>query len=532
MSSFGGHVASGGPTPVPLSRAILLGAAVIIGVGVLLRLLGQLTIEVWADEALWANKLLEGNVGWIRPPAYMAATKLLLAVRNDEVMLRSLSLLPSLVQLPLLFLLLRRIVVPWAALVGVFLLAVHPTVVAMAKEFKPYALEASVHTALIAMALAYVQAPRTRLLVALVVVAAVAPPFAWSPVFIYPGVFLAVGFSAWQAGRRTDVMVAVGGVVATLLVLGGVFMARLKNADPHPEFWGTSYNVFYLGSSVGDRLAWIADQTDALMSWPLRLKWLIGVVEPLKVVSTGLVCTGILALVLGRRWSLVLLLVLPWGVMLAFNQAGQWPWGVFRTNVFVLSWAIPLLVIGLEAIRGLLARRHRAASTALAVVAVVGLAGAAPINLDAFRHKGSGTFTADAAVLQGLRVLKATVGTPTKKVVVAFDGQGCTIMRYYRDHHDAVSAELGPWLRDHVDARCSVGRDAGYQRMLAEEIIPRTESTWFLVAKPANGLTTDTVVRPTCTASLRKRLRGSTIFWCGKGDDTRPTLARPVRPGG
>ena len=239
MSSFGGHVASGGPTPVPLSRAILLGAAVIIGVGVLLRLLGQLTIEVWADEALWANKLLEGNVGWIRPPAYMAATKLLLAVRNDEVMLRSLSLLPSLVQLPLLFLLL-----PWAALVGVFLLAVHPTVVAMAKEFKPYALEASVHTALIAMALAYVQAPRTRLLVALVVVAAVAPPFAWSPVFIYPGVFLAVGFSAWQAGRRTDVMVAVGGVVATLLVLGGVFLARLKNADPHPEFWGTSYNVF------------------------------------------------------------------------------------------------------------------------------------------------------------------------------------------------------------------------------------------------------------------------------------------------
>ena len=506
------------------SRVVAIVAVLIIGVGIMVRMLGQLSIELWADEALWANKLIEGTAGWIRPPAYMAATKVLLSVRNNEVMLRSLSLLPSLVQLPLMFLLLRRIVAPGAALAGVFLLAVHPTVVAMAKEFKPYALEACLHTALIGLALAYIQSPRTRVLVVLGVVAAVAPPFAWSPVFIYPGVFLAVGLTAWRARRRHDVVIAVASVVATLLVLGGVFVARLKNADPHPEFWGASYNVFYLGSSIVGRLEWIAERTNGLMSWPLRLKWLVHVVAQAKMVSSLLVGVGVVSLVFRRQGSLLLLLVLPWGVMLAFNQAGQWPWGVFRTNLFVLAWALPLLMIGFEAIRGVLTRRHRLAGAALVALGVITLAGAAPVRLAAFRHKGRGTFTADASIVQGLRLLKATVGTPAKKVVVAFDGQGCTVMRYYRDHHETVSAELGPWMRAHVDARCSVGRDAGYHRMLADEILPLDDSYWVLVAKTTNGRYANKVVRPTCATSLQKRLRGSTLLWCGKGDDPRPTL--------
>ena len=124
------------------SRTLWAAAAVVVVFGVVLRLMGFFDLQLWLDEASWCKRLVDGHYGWIRPVGYMWITRQLVLFHNTEPMLRSLSYVAGIAQLPLLYLLVRRVVaVPAIAVGATFALAIHPIAVAMTKEFKPYALE-------------------------------------------------------------------------------------------------------------------------------------------------------------------------------------------------------------------------------------------------------------------------------------------------------------------------------------------------------------------------------------------------------
>lgn len=513
-----------------VNRIVVLAAVAVMVLGVWARLGGLFSIELWADEAMWASKLVEGSAGWIRPPGYMAVTNALLSIRNDEVVLRSLSLIPGLLQVPLLWLLLRQMVRPSLAVAGVFLLAINPVAVAMAKEFKPYALESFIHTAMLLLAFAYLARPRTVVVAVFALLCAASPPFAWTPVFLFPGAFLTIGLTALREKRKTDIVIAIVGVVATLAVLGAVFWARLKNADPHPEFWGKSYDVFFVGQGLVARLAWILDRTAGLGEWPLRLRFLFPMLAFAKGLSIVVTTIGAVAVVVRRRWWWVLLFHGTFAVYFIFNLAGQWPYGVFRTNVFLLTYLVPMFVVGVDALADLAVRVHQRLSI-IVLVTTFGLLACAMPRVDQFTHKGSGTLTADAAMLEGARLLRATVGDAEPKVPVIVDGQGCSCLHYYRKHHDDVGPEIDAWFNAHTDTRCSKGRDAGYQKLLVKTLADESLGNfWVLVAKPSVGRHTEAELKKHCHHTLKHRLRGSTLFWCGRDDSPTPTLKLPTSP--
>lgn len=514
-------------------RAIAVAAVIVITMGAGLRVLGLSTCEVWADEAWWANKLVEGQVGWIRPPGYMWLTRQIISLHNTEATLRMLSLVASLAQLPLFFLLMRRVVTPWVALAATFVLAVHPSAVGFAKEFKPYALESLLHTALLLLAVLYIARPRTLTLVALALVAMAAPPFSWSTVFLYPGLFLAVGWHALRERRRTDVVVAAGGVVATLAVLAMVFAMRLRDANPHPEYWGGAYGVFYLGDSVVEGLGWYLKKTAALLSFPGNLRfWWWSTPARANPVSLVLGVIGLAVIVVQarRRGPRALLFALPFAVFLAFNVAGQWPYGVFRTNLFALVYTLAFAAFGLDAFYGLArdrgGARARLFSGGIVVVTAVLLAQALPVRPSEFQCKGSGTMALNASVWRATRMLRDVIAAdPAPRPVnrIAFDGQACSALTYYRTHHETARTDLQWMAQPNVDVRCSVGRDPGWHKLL-DEMLAQNESFYVIVGKRSTSKHTRARMEQTCKQTKRKALPGTWIHWCGRGDEVAPVL--------
>jgi hypothetical protein len=221
-----------------------------------------------------------------------------------------------------------------------------------------------------------------------------------------------------------------------------------------------------------------------------------------------------------------LLLVSPWVVFLVFNLTGQWPYGVFRTNAFVLAYVIPLVAVGLNELWQAIAKRSSRAGVVVAVVVVVALLipTVPPLWSSYFWHKGRGTLTSEASVRRARRALRLLVGEePSTRVAVAFDGQACTLLRYYVDHHEETRAELGPWTTAHIEEHCSKGRDVGYQKMLAD-VVTRETSFWLIIAKRANRKHTAKVLAKECTSHVSKAWRGTELFWCGKGGDQAPVM--------
>ena len=92
------------------------------------------------------------------------------------------------------------------------------------------------------------------------------------------------------------------------------------------------------------------NKTMDLLAFPAQLEVASSWVVPLQVACVGLCIVGMVAVIVRRRFDVAVLLLVPWIIGLAFNVAGKWPWGVFRTNVFLLFYVLTLVTEGLSAL--------------------------------------------------------------------------------------------------------------------------------------------------------------------------------------
>lgn len=519
------------------SPALTVVAAAVLLFGVALRLLGMFSLELWSDEARWCEHLLTGTGTWFRPIGYMWVTKqLLLAFDVNEPLLRSLSTFSGIVQLPLVYVALRLITRRASiAVVGTWLVAIHPVAVAMSKEFKPYAVEAMLHSAVVAFALLYLghqqqhKKQNAVWLVALLVTCVVAPFFAWTIVFAYPGVFVVVGWAALRDKRWAHLGATAVACVTTLGVLIAMFLARLATKKPATEYWGNKYDVFYVDDEgVLGQVSWFFEKTAELAAFPgyLELPWPPWLIATVKVASVVLCALGVVALIVRKDWRVVGLLLLPWLPMLLFNAKGAWPYGLFRTNTFMLFYTGMLVAIGIDFVVELVGRlplRARARA-GVAAVGALALVLTFPFELGAFAHKGAGTLTSEASVLAGLRRVyevetgmsfdaaiddetfferwlradavrtstdpRANVGSAREVLLddsigitsplLVLDGHACTTMRYYRDYDSASSAVLEDWLPSHFTTLCGGYGWRGWMRTIASL---RGRSFWLIASK-------------------------------------------------
>ena len=132
----------------------------------------------------------------------MWLTRSLLGIWSGEASLRFFGYLPSLLVIPLVYLISARVFrSPITTLVALFVFCLHPVLIAYAKEFKPYSGELCVHLGLIWLTLRQLETGSLERLVLLIVCCAAAPLLAYNVVFLFPSVVLAV---AGSAQRRRD----------------------------------------------------------------------------------------------------------------------------------------------------------------------------------------------------------------------------------------------------------------------------------------------------------------------------------------
>lgn len=539
--------------------------AVLIGlVGVAARMAGVLSLELWSDEARWCEHLLTGTGTWFRPAGYMWLTRQILDVAGvSEPALRSLSTVAGIALLPALFFVARRLVASPAAVVTMlWIVAIHPIAIAMSKEFKPYIVEALVHAVLIGLALAAHEQPhRRRWAVLLVATSTLAPFFAWTIVFAYPAVYAVLGLQALREKRWRDLSVLIVGCMTTLAVLVGIFLARLASKKPATEYWGKKYDVFYVGDGPLGYVAWFLRKTADVASFPGRLfmpwsAWVEWLVHAAVVV---VVVAGITSLVVRRRVHVVALLLAPWGVMLVFNAVGAWPYGLFRTNTFMLVYTLLLFAIGLEAI-ALAVKDHARLRPIASVVALLGCVLTLPFEARLFAHKGPGTLTSESSARAALeRIFEAEEGqrmsepldddrfltlvlqadearksqtdvirlddlradAGTTRPLLVLDGHACTSMRYYRDFDADSRPALEEWLPGHFVTLCTPYSRRGYLETL-NALSGR--DFWLVTGKTGWSAITKKTLAPMCTFEVDASIPPSThVVRCRHKPSTKVT---------
>lgn len=470
-------------------RAVSIAAVLIVAVGLWLRIRGisGSNIPLWSDEAAWAARLMEGRHAYaFRPIGFMEASRALVRLLGcSEFALRLLPWLAGLLSTVAALPLARALFGSSAArLLFIACIALNPAAIDLSKEFKPYSIALLTHETTLLFAVSYWNTRRARYLWLASGVAVLGVLFSQDALFAYPGVFLALGLCAWRGrNMRHLVWVAGSATLALGLVLTLYFLSwRYLGAGPSggaDQHWGRRYDVFFLGTGLGHRLAWLAHRYGDLAAFPgiRRAQWaevhaaVGGIDYAVWVISHGV---GLILMIVQRRLRDALLLLLPLVILIAFNVLGYWPLGAFRTNLFALIYSAAIIGIAFDTPH---AERVRFLSF-LPVAALVLL------PLFAFertwhKDKEATSFTAPSFLPQAVDALielqGATYDGPPEWLVL--DTSACAAWKYYtriHPNHERLTSRTGGRFTD----RCLA--HAGRTLRLVRESLNQAPRVWVI----------------------------------------------------
>ncbi|HSC87979.1 MAG TPA: hypothetical protein VLC09_11935 [Polyangiaceae bacterium] len=481
---------------LPAHLWVVLGLIVLAA---LLRTLGYFGGDngLWNDEANWVLRMAKGQSGGgIRPPAYVWLNKVLIAWHPSEAALRSSSWIAGLASVPLFYAVARRAGLDRITTAfGLFLLAIHPWAVAYAKEWKPYGLELTAHLVVAVVTYGYARRPSWKSLLVLAGTCAASVLFAWSVVFQFPGIFLLA--VATQYRSRNWKQLGLTGGVALAGAIGIVAMHHdrlgrmLRGGLGSSKFWGEKYGVFYLvkGDTLG-KLRWQAEQSWNLARFPYEVKafWDESghVSHAFGIVGGTLALAGIVVLCVRRNGVGLAIWVLPWLMTLVANWLGLWPYGVFRTNVYLLIYPLWLGLYTVSSVGTWLAQRKQVAwyrnewlAPALALVVALPFV---PYDLHYFRYKDVATNAYSSSLGRSLATIRANT-PPGQRVQVLLDGYACGTAQYYLKYHPEFK-ELGPWFRKYAHMMCSNNSVADLSRRVMRL---GARPSWVITARPLSA---------------------------------------------
>jgi hypothetical protein len=379
-----------------------------IAVGLYFRTIGVFTdrFSFWLDEAVWAQLVSADD--WyrhaIRPLAYMALSRLFVSLHDTELPLRMLAYIPGILSLPLLYLVLRRLIVHRAVIVaGLLIVATHPVLIDYSREYKPYALSVAVHLLLVLSTLRYIQEPSGPRLTLAAGLVCLSPLFAIDAVFALPGVLVALlAVASRQPGHRHPAAMGITGVAALVLVT--TLYVLVWHTEMRPAIvahWAEKYGVFYTpGRYAPDYASWLWQRTRALVGWATLWHGHFDVPGETRFVLGAGLATIPLALWSGQALPAIVLTG-PILLALAGQLLGWWPWGPFRTNQYLIVYIVLSIVYSVD----LLARwlPQRLGSIGATLVAVVVIAVHCPTDLSAHDHKRT---TGDSSIKQALEIIR------------------------------------------------------------------------------------------------------------------------------
>ncbi len=449
----------------------------LLALGLVLRARGYLfgVIPFWLDEGSWALLLTDQPIldQLIRPIAFVTFSKLMaLGFGLREASLRFLPWLSGLSAMLLAVPLSRRLFESTAArLLFIAILALHPNAIDFAKEFKPYSVSLGLHVACAFAAATYAHSRKTGWLVLTMSLAGFGILFAQDTLFVCPGVYLVIGYTAYRAKQyRHLVFGAVGAALSVGLTLGLYFLVWSRIATgggSDTNYWGKKYDVFYLeGTSPGTLWSWTLDKLGELAAmpgvrrelWPEHHVFSREVAEQLQSIDAKLwwclAALGLVSLAVRRRVVPLLLLVTPLLVFTAFGLLGYWPYGHFRTNLFALFYSAAFAAAAFELPLPKVANPSRwlSAVPALALVVLPLLV----FERDWHRFKES-TITGNYPIQEVFSTLLELQGrrpSDGEPDVLVIDLDGCDLWELYTQRHPDY-VELGKELARRFRMECS-----------------------------------------------------------------------------
>jgi hypothetical protein len=457
--------------------------------GVLLRARGFLFDRhgLWVDEATWAIMLMRDPLETllIRPVGFMALAKLFAVVLGPfEVVLRFQSFIAGMAVVLLSIPLARRLFrAPAAQLLFVAILALHPAAIDLSKEFKPYECSLLGHLLLLFLVLRYLESQRASHLVLALSSAFASNLFAQDMVMAYPGVFLVLGWDTLRR-RRDRLAWVVVGASAILLLLSAQywFIWRHLDAD-EASFWGQKYGVFYEPSRRQSFAGWWLTRYEDVVRFPglRRRYWDAAWVSDKELKALRLVdgwvwllvhVVGVLRLLAARRFRTLALLGLPLLTTTAMNYLGHWPFGAFRTNLFMVGYMAAFAGMALDAPSG---RTRRWPALVPAVVLV-----ALPLVLfDRWWHVRKKSLAYDTDLPLVLEALTNLQAPPQRgRVTLFLSRRSCDSYEFYATTHPVTSEQYRKVLGRTFSVQCF-----GSLPELATgivELTPREEHAWLL----------------------------------------------------
>jgi hypothetical protein len=435
-------------------------------------------LGLWVDEATWGLRLFRRSLTALefRPIAYMALTKLIVKVYCDERTLRLLSYAAGLLSLPLSADLAKYLFRSrWVRVSCVAVVAYNPLLIDMAREFKPYSVEFFVHLTLVWLFVRWKISRSRTWFAALLLCSVFAFTFAYNIVFLLPGLFTVLGYTLLRAKAQRALAVTVVATLAAMAVMLAVYVCVLrgtvKDDDGGTEqFWGKKYDVFYLPSAQPSahplaRASWLIAKYRDLAVFPGSHGNKPSTATPVVSETTGqlsalgsyawlaLHFAGLAALIAYRRQWL-LLLTSPLLVCAVFNGLNLWPFGAFRSNVFLLVYLILIPMFGLDALLSL-----RAPVARLAGAAGVALLLAANLSTGFEPHIRKHFFCTQSEMGSLLGSMASVRAQQPERLrlhatLVLLDSYSCAPFIFDAVYNDSARRAFGDLLGKGIDARC------------------------------------------------------------------------------
>lgn len=309
------------------------------------------------DEANIAKYLSpEGGIkqtverfGSSRPVGYLIISKILLNIKNNEISARILSLVPSILSIPLFFILVRyffknsiSVVLAYSAF------CLNPFNITFAKVFKHYPLEAAIHITAITLTLFVVKDLERRKLLLLLTFLAFCPFFCGANfIFLYPGIFLLLILKFKKDFRAKVYILATA--FLNFFIIGMVYIL----------FWRPSMSRFI--STWDQKYAGFIPENENFFAWSLKQTSILfeyffnyPLVPQFQYLGEVLLVMAIISVIvmLVRKDTLAgLLLFTPVATAYTFNYLGYWPLGTDRTNLFLIPYMVALCFYSLGQIQ-------------------------------------------------------------------------------------------------------------------------------------------------------------------------------------
>ncbi|HEY3494129.1 MAG TPA: glycosyltransferase family 39 protein [Polyangiaceae bacterium] len=439
------------------TAAVLTLGIVLLGLWLRFRGFFSESSSLWLDECEWASRTIERPLvdHLIRPIGFMAVTKLLIALFGAyEPVVRALPWLFGLALPPLAAAVAPRLFRnPAARVLFVAVLVLHPGGIDMAKEFKPYAASLTLHVLLAWCTLRYWSSRRASDLAVALGCAAFALLFAQDSVFAFPGLFLVLGYRALGVSRRHRNAV-IGGALLVLLIIGGqYFLIWTRMSHSNPEYWGGKYNVFYLPNPDKSHLEWLFGRYSQMAGW-LGLRDSSWDSEDLakanQLIWMLLHVLGCVMLAVRRRVLLATLLALPIATLVLFNTLGLWPFGAFRTNLFVVFHLAGIAAVSFD-------DGKPVARAWLVPIPAFVLVLAPLFAFEDTWHARKTMLATHSSFRQALGALLRLSGSGRasgERELLVLERRACVPYHFYTEHHPVAARELGEQLAKRFEVRC------------------------------------------------------------------------------